>query len=151
MGLAEQIQDDLTTAMKARDAQTTGALRLMLAGVKELRAAAGRGQAEPTDEEVTELLARQAKQRRESITTYRDAGREDLAVKEEAELAVIGRYLPEQLGEDELRALVDQAVAAVGAQGPGDSGKVMGALMPKVKGRADGKVVNQMVRARLAG
>lgn len=151
MSLAQQIQSDLTAAMKARDAQTTKALRMVLAAIKNLRVAAGRDQAEPTDEEVLGLLTSESKKRRESVEAFEEAGRDDLAAEERAALAVIQRYLPEQLSEDEIRTLVDEAVAQVGASGPGDLGKVMGALMPKVKGRADGKVVNRLVRERLSG
>lgn len=150
MSLAEQITADLTASMKARDAGTTGALRLILAEIRTLRGAEGRGGAEPTDPEVLELLARAAKQRREAAGTYRNADRPELAEQEDRELAVITRYLPAQLGEDEVRAAVAEAVAATGASGPGDLGTVMSAVMPTVKGRADGKLVNRLVREALA-
>ena len=86
-----------------------------------------------------------AKQHRDSISAYRQHGREDLAAQEEAELAVVSRYLPEQMGEDEIRALAGQVVAELGASSPGDRGKVMGRLMPQLKGRADGSAVNRIV------
>ena len=90
--------------------------------------------------------AREAKKRRESIETYTQHGREELAANEQAELEVITGYLPAQMEEAEIRAVVEEVVAATGASGPGDLGKVMGQLMPRVKGKADGKLVNQVVR-----
>lgn len=148
MSLADTISDDLKTAMKARDAVRTGTLRLVLAGIKNLRVQEGHG-ADVSDEEVTGIIAKEAKKRRESIDTYTEHGREELAAKEQAELEVLETYLPEQMGAEEIRALVDQAVADTGASGPGDLGKVMGKLMPQVKGKADGKLVNQVVREAL--
>jgi uncharacterized protein YqeY len=106
-------------------------------------------QAPISEDQAIELLAREAKQRSEAAEAYEQGGRTELAEKERRELAVIQRYLPEQLGEDALRALIDETVEATGAAGPQDMGKVMGALMPKVKGRADGKHVSALVRERL--
>ena len=103
-----------------------------------------------SDEEALAVLTRQVKTRRESIKAYRDAGRDDLADKEQAEIDVLVPYLPEQLGEDEVRALVVEAVAATGASSQRDMGRVMGALMPRVKGRADGKLVSSLVNEELA-
>ena len=148
MPLADQLQDDLKTAMKARDAQTVGTLRMVIAEVKNLRVSAGHS-GDVSDEEVTELLSREAKRRREATDAYAEAGRDDLVAKEQAELEVIRRYLPEQLDDDAVRAIVDDAVATTGASGPSDLGTVMSAVMPKVKGRADGKQVNAIVRERL--
>ena len=148
MTLAEQIQSDLTTAMKARDTETVATLRLVIAAIKNARVAEGHT-GEVTDAETIDLLTREAKRRSEAATAYDQAGRPELADKERRELAVLRRYLPSQLGEDELRRLVDETVASVGASGPGDLGKVMSALMPKVKGRADGRQVNALVRERL--
>ena len=148
MTLAEQIQSDLTTAMKARDTETVATLRLVIAAIKNARVAEGHT-GEVTDAETIDLLTREAKRRSEAATAYDQAGRPELADKERRELAILRRYLPSQLGEDELRGLVDETVASVGASGPGDLGKVMSALMPKVKGRADGRLVNALVRERL--
>ena len=131
--------------MKARDAVRTATLRMVLAGIKNLRAQPGHG-SDVSDEEVIGVITKEAKSRRESIQTYGDAGRDELVAKEQAELDVLSGYLPEQMDEAEIRAVVTETVAQVGASGPGDLGKVMGALMPKVKGRADGKLVNQVVR-----
>jgi uncharacterized protein len=148
MTLDERIQTDLRTAMKARDGETVATLRMVLAAFMNARVAEG-GSGTVSDEEALEIVARQAKQRSEAADAYEDAGRPELAAKERAELEVIRRYLPEQLSADELRGIVDSAIASTGASGPGDMGKVMGAVMPKVKGRADGKQVNAMVRERL--
>ena len=101
--------------------------------------------------DVLQVLGTQAKQRRESIEQYRAGGREDLAAKEEAELVVLQEFLPRGLDEDELRAAVVAAVAEVGATGPRDMGRVMGVLMPRLLGRAEGGAVNRLVREVLAG
>lgn len=146
MSLAAQIQTDLTTAMKAREKVRTTTLRSVLAGIKNLNAEAGRGGGEVTDAEVIDIISREAKKRRESIETYTEHDRPELADAEQAELDILVAYLPEQLDEDQIRAVVTETVSDVGAQGPGDLGRVMGALMPKVKGKADGKLVNRIVR-----
>ena len=142
MTIQEQLSDDLKTAMKAQDAVTKDTVRLIRAAMKNAEIEKG---APLDDAGALDVLARMAKQYRDSITTYRDNRREDLAVREEAELAVVARYLPEQLGEDEVRALAEQAVAELGASGPQDRGKVMGKLMPQLKGKADGAMVNRIV------
>jgi hypothetical protein len=149
MMLADQIQSDLKTAMKARDTQAVAALRMVLARIKETRVSAGHGD-EVTDDEVQTLIGREAKRRTEAARAFSDAGRDELAAKEEAELAILQRYLPQQMSDDELTAVIDETIAATGASSAGDFGKVMGAVMPKVKGRADGARVNALVRARLA-
>jgi hypothetical protein len=150
MALAEQLQSDLTAAMKARDTETVGTLRMVVAAVRNARVAAGQS-GDVSDEQALELLTREAKKRSEAAEAYATAGRDELADKERRELAIIQRYLPEQLDDATLRTLVDEAVAETGASGAGDLGKVMSAVMPKVKGRADGKAVNAMVRERLTG
>ena len=103
------------------------------------------------DEGVLSVLSTSAKQRRESIEQYEKAGRQDLVDKEKAELEVIQSYMPQQMGRGEIEALVKDAVAESGAKGPSDMGKVMKVLMPKVKGRADGKLVNEVVKEALGG
>jgi hypothetical protein len=102
------------------------------------------------DDEVAGLIAREVKTRRESIEAFRKGGREDLAAKEDAEIGVLAAFLPEQLGEAEIAALVDEAIGATSAAGPRDMGKVMGWLSPRTKGRADGRVVSQVVGTALA-
>jgi len=153
-GLKQRILDDLTAALKAGDKLRLGVVRMLKADIQkqevELRVKKGKDYS-LSDPEVLEVLARSAKQRRDSIESYRAGGREDLAGREEEELAVVEAYLPKQLDRDELARLVDEAVAKTGAAGPRDMGQVMKALMPEVKGRADGKLVNELVKARLGG
>ena len=147
MSLIEQLQADMKSAMRDGDAHRRDTLRMAIAAAQN----AEKEKREPlSDEEVEVVLTRQVKTRRESITAFRDAGRDDLADKEQAEIDVLAPYLPEQLGEAEVRALVTEAVAATGATSPRDMGRVMGALMPKVKGRADGKLVSSLVNEELA-
>lgn len=148
MALTEQIQADLTSAMKARDKEATAALRGIVAAIRNARVAEGQT-GDLTDEQTVELLGREAKKRTEAAEAFANAGRQEQAEKEQAELAVIRRYLPAQLGDDELRAIVDDAITATGASAPGDMGQVMSAVMPQVKGRADGKRVSALVRDRL--
>lgn len=147
-GLREQVQRDLTEAMKARDAVRVGALRMLLTSIvnreKELRR-------ELTDDEVREVAAREVKRRTESIEAFERGARADLVAKETAEREILRAYAPEQLPEAELDRLIEEAVAEVGATGPGDLGKVMGQVMPKVRGRADGALVQRKVRERLGG
>ncbi|MBA2577605.1 MAG: GatB/YqeY domain-containing protein [Euzebyaceae bacterium] len=148
MGLVDRISSDLVTAMKARDADTVATLRMAVAAIRNLRVAAGHS-GEVTDAEALDLLTREARKRGEAAEAFAGAGRTDLAEKERRELAVLQRYLPEQLDADALRGLVDEAVAETGATSPSDLGRVMSAVMPKVKGRADGRQVNALVRERL--
>ncbi len=147
MPIQEQLNEDLKTAMKAQDLITKDTVRLIRAAMKNAEIEKGK---ELDDEGALDVLARMAKQYRDSITTYRDNGREDLAAREEAEFEVLVRYLPEQLGEDDIRALVQQAVSELGASGPQDRGKVMGKLMPQLKGKADGGLVSRIVGELLA-
>lgn len=152
MSLQQQITADITTSMKARDKARTSALRMLLASMKNAAVAAGRGpQGELTDDEVIKLLQTETKRRREAAAAFRDAGREEQAAGEEAEAAIYEAYLPAQLSDDELSALVDDAVAEVGADNPSQMGQVMKAVMPKVAGRADGARVSGMVKERLGG
>jgi uncharacterized protein YqeY len=103
------------------------------------------------DDEVAALLAREVKTRRESVEAFRNGGREDLVAKEEAEIAILATFLPEQMSEADIEALAREAIAATGAAGPRDMGKVMGWLAPKTRGRADGRLVSQVVNRELAG
>lgn len=146
MGLADRLQEDLHRALRAGDSLRVSTIRLARAAIHNAEIEAGRPL---TDAEVEGILGREMKRRREAIEAYTRAAREDLARKEGLELAVLADYLPPQLGEAELRALVRDAVASVGARGPQDMGKVMGVVMPKVKGRADGGLVNRLVREAL--
>ena len=146
--LAETIRADMTAAMRARDSARRDTLRLLIAALDNARIAAGH---DLSDEEAVVALQREARQRRDSIEEYRKGSRDDLADREQDELAIIGSYLPEEFSEDELRTILDEVVTEVGASGPGDLGKVMGPLMARVRGRADGRRANELVRERLAG
>ena len=147
MPIQDQLTEDLKTAMKAQDVVTKDTVRLIRAAIKNAEIEKG---AVLDEEGSLGVLSRMAKQYRDSIKTYRDAGREDLVSKEEAELEVVVRYLPEQLGEQQIRELVQTIMGELEASGPQDRGKVMGRLMPQLKGRADGSVVSGIV-AELLG
>jgi hypothetical protein len=136
MAIADTVKQDLTTAMKAGEKDRVGALRLVLS---ELQKAAKEG----GDDELA-VLRRERKRRHESARAFRDAGRDELATGEEAEAAMIEAYLPAELSDDELRAIVEAAVAATGASSPQDMGQVMKAAMAKTGGRADGKRVSAL-------
>ena len=148
--LKDRLQADLTAAMKARDELTTATLRMLLTavGTEEV---AGRAARELSDDEVLKVVAREAKKRREAATAFGDAGRADRAARELAEEGVLNAYLPAQLSDDELQALVRRAVEATGATGPRDMGAVMKAVVPEVAGRAEGGRVSSAVRAALSG
>ncbi|MCC6176081.1 MAG: GatB/YqeY domain-containing protein, partial [Chloroflexi bacterium] len=125
MTLYQRIESAMRDAMRARDEQRTLTLRSAMAAAHNQRIAKGR---ELTDDEVVEVLGRQVKQRRESIAMFRDAGREAMAAAEEAEAAILAEFLPQQLSEGEILALVREAIAATGASTPADLGRVMGAV-----------------------
>lgn len=143
MSIVETVSEHLKQAMKDRDAPRTSALRNMRAAF--LVAMKEDGAATLDDAKAIDVLRRQAKQRQESIEAYRGAGREDLASAEHAELAIIESYLPRLADEASTRAWVAEAIAATGAQGPRDKGKVMAALMKAHKSELDGKLANQIV------
>lgn len=152
MSLHQQISADLNAAMKARDRARTSALRLLISALKNQAIADGRGpQGELDDAEVERILASEVKRRREAATAYRDADRTEQAEAEEAEAAIYESYLPEQLSDGELAALVDEAIAETGASDTKQMGQVMKALMPRVQGRADGSRVSALVKERLGG
>jgi uncharacterized protein len=143
MAILEQVQVDTREAMKAGERDRVAALRLITDALQKDRKDGG-------DDEVA-VLRRERKRRLEAAEAYREGGSGDRAEAEEAEAREIERYLPAEMPEDELAALVDDAISQTGAAEPSEIGKVMGALMPKVGGRADGKRVSAMVRDRLAG
>ena len=147
MTLRERIQTGITAAMRSGDALRRDTLRMAESSIYN---AEKRDRREYSDDEVTAVLAREVKTRRESVEAFRKGGREDLASKEEAEIAILAGFLPEQLSEPEIAALVDEAIAATGAAGPRDLGKVMGWLAPRTKGRADGRLVSQVAGNALA-
>lgn len=148
--LKDQLRADLTTAMKSRDQTRAGALRMVLTAITNAEVA-GKEARQLTDEQVLDVLGSEAKKRREAAIAFAEGGREEKAAQERAELEVINAYLPEQLDESEIAALVTEVVARLGAAGEGMKamGKVMGALQPQVKGRADGAVVAAEVRRQL--
>ena len=141
MAVLEQIQHDVTEAMKARDRGRVHALRLI---VSELQKAVKDG-----DADEVEVLQRERKRRLEAAEAYRDGGRPELADGEELEAEIIASYMPEQVSDQELEAIVGDAVAESGASSPQEMGKVMALVMPKVKGRADGKRVSAVVKEKL--
>jgi len=146
--LTDDVQTAMYAAMKERRADEVAALRLVLSALKS---AAIEARHDLSDEEAVAVLQREARKRREAEQAYREAGRTERADQEAFELEVIGRYLPAALDPAELAGLVDEAVAATGASGPRDVGRVMGQVMPKVKGRADGNEVRRLVLERLQG
>ena len=153
MSLKERIALDMKAAMKSGDKDRVGVLRMLRARILESEVASRTTQGrdhEATDAEVVDSIASYAKQRRDSIEAYRQAGREDLASREEAELRIVQEYLPRALGDDEIRAIVREAVSEAGDKSPKDMGAVMKLVMPKVKGSADGKKVQELVKEALS-
>ena len=148
--LKAQLRTDLTTAMKARDELTAATLRMALAAVttEEVSGSTAR---ELSDDEVLTVLGREAKKRREAATAYDGADRPELAARERDELGVLDRYLPVQLGDDEVAAIVREVIAASGLSGPRAMGSVMKLVAPRTTGRADGSKVAAEVRRQLAG
>ncbi|TCL76798.1 hypothetical protein EDC14_100178 [Hydrogenispora ethanolica] len=142
MTLREKLQDDLKNAMKSKEAVRLSVVRLAKAAMMNAEIARGH---QLSDEELIEVLAKEAKQRTDSIPEYEKAGRGDIVESLRQELAILQEYLPAQLSEEEVRQIVTETIAAVGATSKREMGKVMAALMPKVKGKADGKLVNQIV------
>ncbi len=146
MALKDQISEDMKAAMRAREAERLGAIRLLLAAIKQKEV----DERQPVDDAaVVAIVEKLIKQRRDSISQFEQAGRQDLADKEKAELAVLSVYLPEQASADEIQAVVDAVIAASGASGPADMGKVMGPVKARLAGRADLGAVSGVVRQRL--
>jgi len=146
MSLKSRIQEDVKNAMRARERERLGVLRLVTAAIKQQEVD---DRVELNDEQVLAVLDKMVKQRRESLEQYQKAGREDLAATEQYELDLIQTYLPEPLSEEELAGLIRSAIAGVGATSIKDMGPVMNALRGQVQGRADMKAVSQAVRAQL--
>jgi len=145
--IADRLMNDIKTAMKAGEKERLVTLRSLHAQIKDATVNAGK---EMTDDAIVPVIARQLKQRADAAQQFRQAGREELAGNEEREMAILRAYQPEQLSEAEVEALVDEAIAATGAATKKEMGKVMSALMPRVKGRADGAMVNRIVGGKLA-
>jgi uncharacterized protein len=147
MTLRERLQTETTAAMRSGDTLRRDVLRMAQNAIYN----AEKAKRQPlSEDEVLSLVTREVKTRRESVEAFRAGGREDLASKEEAEIAILNAFLPQGLSEHEIRALVDEAVAATGATSPRDLGKVMGWLSPRTRNRADGKVVSGIVAQALA-
>ncbi len=148
--LKERLRTDLTASMKARDALRSSTLRMLLTSITNAEVA-GKEQRELSDDDIVGVLSTEAKKRREAADAFAAADRADSAEKERAEAAIIADYLPEQLDDAEISRLVSEAIASLGAAGDGmrAMGKVMGALQPRVKGRADGAAVAAEVRRQL--
>jgi len=153
MNLKERITADTKQAMKARDHRIVSVLRMVSSKILEkeveLRRSKGRDY-QLNDEETLGVIAAYAKQRRQSIDSYAEAGRDDLVAQEESELEILQRYLPRQLTEEEIATLVEETIRETGADGLEAMGRVMKAVMPKLKGAADGKRVNTIVKQKLS-
>lgn len=148
MSIQEQLNSDMKDAMRAKETVRLSTIRQLRSAIKNKEIECGKSL---EDEAVINVITTLVKQRREAAQMYRDNDRPELAEKEDAELAVLQTYLPAQLGEEELRTLISNVIKEVGASSPKDMGKVMGPLMAKTRGCADGKLVNQLVKELLEG
>lgn len=146
MALKEQLLADLKASMKAKDTVKKSTVTMIRAAILQVEKD---NKTELGDPEIQEIITRQMKQRRDALEEFKKAGRDDLIAQTEAEMQVIEAYLPKQLTREEIEAIVDETIKETGAESAKDMGKIMGALMPKVKGLADGKLVNQIVREKL--
>jgi uncharacterized protein YqeY len=146
VGLAERLDADMKQAMKDKDKVRLSTIRLIRTAIKNTEIDHKKTL---TDEEILDVLNRELKQRRDSLQAFEAGGRSDLVDQVQQEIAVLQAYLPEQLSEEELRVIVLETIQETGAVAKKDMGKVMSALMPKIKGRADGKLVNQLVQSHL--
>lgn len=145
--LKERIQDDMKNAMRAKEKTRLATIRLILAAIKQKEVDE---QTSLEDEQVLGVLEKMVKQRRDSIKQYENAGRQELADKEQEEIVILQEYLPEQMGSAELEAVVDEIIANTGASGPQDMGKIMGALKPRIQGRADMGQASRLVKSKLS-
>ena len=146
MALKEQLLADLKASMKAKDTVKKSTVTMIRAAILQVEKD---NKVELGDAEIQEIIAKQMKQRRDALDEFKKAERDDLIAQTEAEMRVIEAYLPKQLTQEEIEAIVDETIKETGAESAKDMGKIMGALMPKVKGLADGKLVNQIVRENL--
>ncbi|MEC0369891.1 GatB/YqeY domain-containing protein [Paenibacillus chibensis] len=143
MNLSERLNEDMIQAMKSKEKFKLSTIRMVRSTIKNLEIDLKRTL---DDNEVLDILSREIKQRKDALQEFKKADRDDLAANVEAEIEIIGQYLPEQLSEEEIKVIVQQTIQETGASSKADMGKVMSALMPKVKGRSDGKLVNQVVQ-----
>ena len=145
--LKAKLVDDLKQAMKSGETVKRSVIRLLMAAIKNAEIAK---QSDLADPDILGIIAKEVKQRQESIEAFKQGNRPDLVAQEEVEMAVLEKYLPQQMTRDEVIAEVKRVIAEVGAQGPGDKGKVMSKIIPQLKGRADGRVINDIVTELLA-
>ena len=146
MTIIEGLNDDLRDAIRSKYSLRRTVLRTLLSEIANAKIAK---RSDLTEEEILVVITKQSQQRKDSIEAFADAGRKDLEDKERLELELISTYLPEQLSEEEVQDIIDGVLLEVGATGPSDMGKVMGIVMPKVRGRTDGKIVNSIVVSKL--
>lgn len=146
----KELQEELKQSMLARDTERTAVLRLIISAIGYQEIQKGGAGYEASEEDVMNVLQNQAKQRRDSISEFEKGNRPDLVEKEQKELDLLAKYLPAQMSEDEIKEVVKQAISETGASSMQDMGKLMGNLMPKVKGKADGNTVNRIVREELS-
>ena len=146
MSLKQKLQEDLKSSMKNKDTNKKSVITLIRASIKQYE---GDNRVELGDEEITDLIAKQLKQTRDSRDEFAKAGREDLVEKADAEIEILKEYLPQQLSEEELNEIVISTISEVGATSMKDMKNIMSSIMPKVKGRADGKLINELVKKNL--
>ncbi|MBI4096429.1 MAG: GatB/YqeY domain-containing protein [Candidatus Levybacteria bacterium] len=147
--LKQKLQGELKESMLARDVLRTSVLRMLLSALNYYEIQKGGAGYEATDEDVLSVIAKEAKQRKDSIEEFKKANRPELVDKETKELEMLQAYLPQQMGENEIREIVKQTIRETGATTAAEMGKVMGTLMPKIKGKADGGLVSKIVRESL--
>ena len=147
--LKQKLQEELKRAMLARDVLKTSVLRMVISAIGYYEIQKGGAGYEATDEDVLAVIQKEVKQRKDSIEQFGKANREDLVDKEKKELEMLQKYLPEQMGEEEIKKLVIEVIKETNASTLQDMGKVMGALMPKLKGKADGGMVSKIVKEEL--
>ena len=150
VGLKEKLHEDLVAAIRSSDKLVSGTIRMVLTAITT-EEVAGKEARTLSDDEIITVLSREAKKRREAAEEFAKAGREDRAAAEKAEGEVIAKYLPAQLTEDEVKKIITDAIAATGAAGPADMGKVMGAIKSLIAGKADGGLVSSLVKSTLNG
>jgi uncharacterized protein YqeY len=149
MGLKETLKSDLTEAIRSSNKVVSGTIRMVLTAITN-EEVSGKEARVLTEDEIITVLSREAKKRREAAEEFSKANRPDKAAEEKSEGEVIAKYLPAQLSEDDIKKMIAAAVASTGAAGPGDMGKVMGAIKPQIAGKADGALVSSLVKAALA-
>ncbi|KKR87909.1 MAG: hypothetical protein UU34_C0002G0026 [Candidatus Curtissbacteria bacterium GW2011_GWA1_41_11] len=148
MATLSELEEDLKNSLKAKNAVATSTLRLLISEIKNARIAKGE---DLTDEEITSVVQKSAKQHKESIEAFEKANRDELVKQEKAELEVIKKYLPEQITGQEIEKIVDEVISQTGVSTIADMGKIMGGVMGKLKGQADGNLVSEIVKTKLSG